>query len=274
MKSFAEQSIAWLVITSIVAVVTSYLTYKFIKHQEIIDTVKEQVRADILREIHRSNLETEKSKTDRIRRESLKWANPILGSVKDLNFRLNNILESEGYLALSTNYQAQINPNWSVTYDYFTNSTLYLFSQYFAWMRMLQEDISFEIFQSPAEKEKFFQAIDNVGHALRSFPPHYSCTGKDMQVFALQQRAIGELLIISEDNSKRCMTYPEFLIKLKKDTEFKKHLTPLKSLIENINPSDDCRWKRLTLTRNRLTELVNECENLLAIIKKTGERQL
>ena len=122
MKSFAEQSIAWLVITSIVAVVTSYLTYKFIKHQEIIDTVKEQVRADILREIHRSNLETEKSKTDRIRRESLKWANPILGSVKDLNFRLNNILESEGYLALSTNYQAQINPNWSVTYDYYIGS--------------------------------------------------------------------------------------------------------------------------------------------------------
>jgi hypothetical protein len=268
MQAFPEQSLAWLFLNTIVAIIASYLIYKFIKKQEIIDTVKEQVKADI----YKSNLEIEKSKTDRIRSENLKWANPILGSVKDLEFRLGNILEKQGYLALSTNYQTLVNPNWSVTYDYFINSTLYLFGQYFAWMRMLQDDISFEIFQSPAEKETFFQAIDNVGHALRSFPPHYSCTGKDMQVFALQQRAIGELLIISDNNSKRCMTYPEFLIKLKKDTEFRTHLKPLKSLIENVNPSEDCRWQRLTLTRNCLTELMKECEKLLAVIKKTGER--
>jgi len=274
MQSFAEQSIAWLILTSIVAVITSFLTYKFIKHQEIIDTVSEEVRADILREIHKSNLETEKLKTDRIRGENIKWANPILGSVKDLEFRLGNILESQGYLALSENYQIRVNPNWSVTYDYFITSTLYLFGQYFAWMRMLQEEISFEIFQSPAEKETFFQAIDNVGHALRSFPPHYDCTGNDMQVFALQQRAIGELLIISDNGSRRCMIYPEFLIKLKTDTEFLNHLKPLKYLIENINPSDDCRWKRLTITRKCLAQLIKECEKLLDVIEKTEERPI
>jgi hypothetical protein len=78
------------------------------------------------------------------------------------------------------------------------NSTLYLFGQYFCWIRMLEEELNFELFESQVEKDEFFFAVREVSKALSDFPPSYSCSGKDFQVFRLQQRVIGELCVVSD----------------------------------------------------------------------------
>lgn len=252
-QTFSDISIIWLLIFTLVSLVSgflsSWLTYRFIKRRELIDIQK---------------IESEKQKQERIRKEIIRWSNPVLSSVRSLQHRLRNILEHGGYLAMGKNHKERINPSWSISYEYFMSSTPFLFGQYFAWTQMLQDELNFELFETHTEKDTFFQAIRKVRSALSSFPPssRYTCKGKDTQVFSLQQRAIGELLIIREGNNTRCMSYPEFVEKMK-STEFQYHFQPLVNLLDGVCPDDDCRWKRLEATAAALEDLEKVCNDLL-----------
>ena len=77
---FVENSIVWLLLSAFVAIlsgfVSSWLTYRFVKRKEMLDTLE---------------LERESEKYDRIRQEVTRWANPILAAVKELESRLRNI---------------------------------------------------------------------------------------------------------------------------------------------------------------------------------------
>ena len=232
-----------------------------LKHQYVIET-----------EHFRSQLQTETLSDERIRQEILLWANPILGTVQSLGFRLFNILEREGYVALNKHYDRKTHTQWSMSYDYFMNSTLYLFASYFCWVRMLQDRLNFELFRTQAEKDKCFSAIDGVNSALRKFPPPYECKGPDTQVFNMQQRIIGEMLIVQERNHPACMTYNEFLTRLQ-DKQFAERLAPIRNLLKNMNPQEDCRWKRLKATRHALTDLESYCKELLNIQKLREEKE-
>lgn len=186
------------IIAIISGFVSSLLTYYLITRQQMKYKIK---------------LETEREKKERIRQEVVRWANPILSCVRELKNRLDNILELEGYFVLSKNCEGEINPNWSITHDYFLNSTLFLFGQYFAWIQMFRNELSFELFESQKEKDEFFTNIRKVSKSLRDFPPYYICKGKDVQIFALQQKTIGDLFIVlNEVNERECMNYPEFLL--------------------------------------------------------------
>jgi hypothetical protein len=153
-------------------------------------------------------------------------------------------------------------------------STIYLFGQYFAWVRMLEESLRQETFQAQQAKDDLFDCIDEVGKCLRRFPAGQR--GKDRQVFQLQQRAIGELLILHEADSRRCMSYPEFVEKWRGDDQgFKLHLKPLEYLLRDLHPGDhtangepwedDPRWARLSCTENKLDKLRCYCEKLLGL---------
>lgn len=254
-QTFGDTSIVWLLIFTVVSLISgfisSWLTYRFIKRRELIDIQK---------------LENEKQKQERIRHEIIRWSNPILSSVQSLQSQLRNVLEKSGYLAMRKDYKRQVNPNWSISYDYFMSSLPFLFGQYFAWLRMLQDELNFELFETQNEKDLFFQAIYNVSRSLSSFPlsNNYDCKGKDTQVFSLQQRAMGELLIVREGERKRCMSYPEFLESMG-NKNFQHHFQPLITLLDGIRPDDDCRWKRLEATAIALKDLEKVCKALLNI---------
>jgi len=250
-----ENSVAWLLLSSIFAVCASYLTYHFITKKEIQERIEREVEAEYKKQISIKKAEAEASKQERIRSELARWSNPLQAAVDNLYFRLDNLLNQQAYLALSEKNADQIDPNWSIDYDYFLNSTLYLFAHYVAWIDLFEKELSIELFKSYDEKEKLLESIRVVRSCLSSYPTKYNCYGKDVQVFSLQQRAIAELLIISENGSKGCMKYPEFLKNLKKDDDFRYHFKPLQALIEDITPDGDCRWKRLEATMNALREL-------------------
>lgn len=253
LEAFEGNSIAWLFLSSIVAIisgfVSSWLTFYYIKRRELIE---------------KSDLEVQLKKEERIRQEVIRWSNPILASVKELKGRINNIID-EGYLALNKEYKDQVNPNWSISYDYFMNSTLYLFGQYFCWIRMLEEELNFELFESQTEKDDFFRVMKKVSNSLSTFPPRYSCIGKDMQIFRLQQRVIGELCVIVDANDRRrVISYADFLRKMEGgDDSFKLHFYPLRNFLEDISPKSDCRWKRLLATQQALNELESQCIEIL-----------
>lgn len=241
--SFPEFSVAWLLLTTLVSALVSYVF-------KIAGEAAER--------------------RERVRQDTLRWANPILGAVNDLKHRLDNILDAAGHDALREGYNGQT-PEWSVTYDYFMSSTLYVFGQYFAWVRLLQEEMNPEVFPSRQAADTFFRAVWNVADCLLEWPPtRYSCADKrrDTQLFSFEQRAIGELFILRHPDTGRrwCMSYPDFLQK-KDDPQFVPHLEPLLSLLKNlsVDSEGDCRWSRLVATRQALGELRDHCERLLRV---------
>ena len=231
-------------------------------HKLELQTIKDQQIAEF-----KSQLQTQDASKERIRAEVVRWANPILGAVDTLDSRLANILEKKkkGYLALRKNFS---HPKWSITYDYFMSSSLYSFAIYFSWVNMLRETMSFELFRSQQEKDDFITAIDAVSSALRAYPPKkYSCEGPDVQVFAMQQQAIGEAMVHSTGERPSCMSYNEFLTTLE-EPHFAERLVPLRALLDEVTPQDECRWKRLEATHSALRALRIYCRQLLNLGEK------
>ena len=58
-------------------------------------------------------------------------------------------------------------------------------------------------------------------------------------------------MLCNEDGSQQCMSYPDFQRKLN-EPQFSQHFMPLLALLEDVKPSDDCRWRRLQETRQAL----------------------
>jgi hypothetical protein len=267
-----------LVVTAVVSIVVSvgsaWLIFQLVKKREMAEGLrieieklelvkKPELAQALLNEIEsqreKLRLEQEKDRNERIRAEILRWANPILGAVEDLHKRLNNILCQMGYVALNPAYKES--PQWSISYDYFMQSTLYLFSVYFAYAEALQEELSFELFRDQEEKRELFNALASVGKALSDFPPSYSCTGGDRQVFHLEQRSIGSV-VLREDDRTRCISYPDFRDKLG-DIKFSLTLSPLQKLLEGVEPGSGCRWKRLDAVDTALAQVDEVCRKIL-----------
>jgi hypothetical protein len=236
------------------------------KHQFELSLAREKERADIEKERLIRSLDSESAINERIRREIVAWANPILNSVRDLNGRLSNILENKGYEALDETATPP-NPNWSISYSYFVNSTMYLFGQYFCWVQMLQQELSFEIFRSHELKDKVFVAIRAVSDALGNYPPEFDGAGNDTQVFRLQQRAIADVLATSRDTKRACLGYADFLAKY--PAELQSLCEPVKRLVDKVKPAER-RWNRLRAVHSALSTLEKECEALL----KLEDRQI
>jgi len=240
------------------------------QHQTALEELRVRSTYEIERVRHAQQAEMERFRTllqievasdERIRAEIVKWANPIFGAVSSLEGRLENIINNHGYLALKPGF-AQ--PGWSVTHDYFMQSTLFAFSEYFCWVRMLEERMSFEMFRSQEQKNAVFRAFAEVAAALRSFPPPFDCDGDDAQVFIFQQRAIGEMMMREIGGRPACLPYHEFEMKFQ-EVEVAARIAPLKSLLENLSPQSDCRWKRVSLTLTKLHDLGLVCRELLRL---------
>ena len=296
-------------ISIIASIVTAWLTFQFVKRRELAEALQNEARKlnlvkkpemalelenkvrelDLVRKpemaLELENqlrqqrelliLEDQRDRETRTRQEILRWANPILGAVEGLEARLKNILEDKLYLALDPRHagvERPVDPDWAVSYDYTMPSTLFLFGEYFAWIRLLQARLNFELFESQETKNRFFRAIWDVTKALSSWPKDdIKGSGQDAQVFYLQQRAIGELFIRGEGKNARSITFPEFLEALNGDQRFPALLSPLSVLLEGVERGMK-RWSRLEGTMKALQDLREECRDLLEL-KGGTERQ-
>jgi hypothetical protein len=199
---------------------------------------------------------------ERIRLEVLRWANPILGSVRSLRSRLENILDQDLYVALDRKAKWSLSEDWAMDRVYAVESTLFVFAEYFAWVQLLHERMSFELFESEETKDKFFNAVWKVSGALSKWPDsRVKGKGRDAQVFVLQQRAIGELLIVRDGENPRVLGYADFLERRNKPP-LKDMLAPLDALLSGLEKGTK-RWQRLQNTRTALVELEQRCNMLL-----------
>jgi hypothetical protein len=123
------------------------------------------------------------------------------------------------------------------------DSTLYAFAKYFCWMDLLSERLTFGFFDSLEARKEFFQAMWNPRGPLTRYPPLVPCSGHDAQVFAVQQRGIGEAMRVGQDGDIRCLSYAEFLIR-HQEPGLAAQLAPLRAFLEGLTP-DTCRGRRL-----------------------------
>ena len=84
----------------------------------------------------------------------------------------------------------------------------------------------------------------------------------DPQVFAMQQRALGESLAVREDGEVRCMRYSAFLQRWS-DAAFRCSFDPIVRFADRLEPTNAHRWKRLELVSEALKQLHDECARLL-----------
>ena len=207
------------------------------------------------------------ARNERIRQELIRWSNPISGSVDALRYRLENILDDGGYLALSSDWNNGEDSNWSITHEYLMSSTEYLFCQYYCYVELLREKLSFELFYNHREKDRFFEKTRAVGRALSDFPHEelelreFPKSG-DMQVFNLQQRLLGEIVMVRDGDMDRCMRYSEFLIG-RQELNSRGAFDPLVAFLKDLNPTNKHRWCRLVLMKSALDELGKECKTLI-----------
>jgi hypothetical protein len=222
-------------------------------------------------------LRQREARKERLREEVLRWANPILNAVLGLRSRLGNILEDKLCLALSSGSagaERPVNPDWAVSYEYVMPSTLFLFAEYFAWVQLLRERVSLELFESQESRDQFLQATWDVTSELGDWGKAGAKTadpeedsppaGPDTQVFALQQRAIGELVIDRDHDPPRIITYRAFLDSLETDARVASLFQPLRALVEDIEPGTK-RWRRLEATLAALGALETECRRVLRV---------
>lgn len=114
--------------------------------------------------------------------------------------------------------------------------------------------------------ERLFAALWQLSKALSSWPKEeVTRSGADAQVFALQQRALGELAIQRSSSEARPMSLPEFL-EAYDDGQgaFPVLLKPLRDLVEDVQLGTK-RWPRLSLILKELREFEEECERLLRV---------
>jgi hypothetical protein len=211
--------------------------------------------------LYKKKLDVTAKSDERIRAEIIAWANPIRDASESLKRRLHNILDNQGHVALTPGYA---NPEWSISYEYFQTSTLYLFGRYFSWIHMLRQELSFELFRSQQDREAFFKSIDRVSDAIANYDgPTYQGTGRDVQVFRLEQQAVGEYLALRVRGRRACCSYAWFTAHTG-DPDLQRLLKPLVNLVDRLQPGEK-RWGRLQAVHTAMEQLVQECDRVLKL---------
>jgi hypothetical protein len=316
---------------ALTALVVAFLAQRFFDHllktdlenhrdklKTELETHKNNLKIDL--ESHKGNLKTDAERAERIRIEMERWANPIIDAVRSLDHRLTNILDDGAHTALKRGGTYK-NLDWTITYDYFMPSTVFLFAQYFCWQRLLEESLRFDLFQSKDQKGSFLAASREVGECLSAWPigrisrldalkvdegdglfrlletPAEEKNQRppvqpgdvrtltedeikplkallkalpqgDRQVFRLQQRAMGETLIVDKSDGPASLRFAEFLDRSSNDS-FRARFTPLREFLEDLQPHTR-RWMRLKLLSGALAKLDRQCEQLLGPPKNSS----
>jgi hypothetical protein len=130
----------------------------------------------------------------------LSYLDPLLQSAYDLQSRLYNFLRPGGF-------RGGRDP------EYFTLHTLYLFADLLGWMEIIRRDLQFLDPRSVETTRELNSKLEHVRDRMAST----STLRDDLYIYRGQQRAIGELMIIEDENPSargprhRCMGYATFV---------------------------------------------------------------
>ena len=181
--------------------------------------------------------------------QNYKYREPLIRAAADLQSRIYNILKL-GFF--NYNY---INGD-DRQRNYAINNTIFLFFQFFAWTEAVRRDIQFISLDEDYKTGKLSE-LQNSIYSIMQTNKYESA----LMVFAGEQRALGEIMLKSQDGRAMCIGYGEFL-----KSEFKKSdplvlalTTDLISVAEGLKNANE-RLKQLqNVLIDLLTFLDPEC---------------
>ncbi len=167
---------------------------------------------------------------------------PLLAAAYELQARLHNILRkrfTEEYV-LGNKAEKQ---------DAALESTLYVFAQFFGWREIIRREIQFLRFLKDEETREIGQLLRDIGEAFLT-----DDFGRQFMIWRVEQRGLGERMIMTADGKTTCMGYATFI---EKRGTMKEWLDPLE---RDLRQMDDGGRARLTKLQHLLLELVQKLD--------------
>lgn len=167
---------------------------------------------------------------------------PLLAAAYELQARLHNILcnrFTEDYVL----------GNKAGKQEAALESTLYVFAQFFGWREIIRREIQFLRFLKDEETREVAQLLRDVGEAFLT--DEY---GPQFMIWRVEQRGLGECMIVSSDGKPTCMGFATFV---GQRATMKEWLDPLERDLRQMN--EDGR-ARLTRLQHLLLELVQKLD--------------
>jgi len=170
------------------------------------------------------------------------YREPLLAASYELQARLYNILQ--------LNFVAKYISGNKAKHDSAVDSTLYVFAQFFGWSEIIRREVQYLRFSKDEQTRE-------IGRLLREVAETFLADeyGTQFMIWRVEQRGIGERMIVSADDSVKCLGYASFV---KDRSAMEEWLSPLEHDLENVQ--DDGR-KRLTDLQHLLIELVRHLDN-------------
>jgi len=133
-----------------------------------------------------------------------RYRDPLLHAAYDLQSRCWNIVQQgflERYLQLGTQQEQH----------YAVENTVFLLAQYLGWTELIRQEVQFLDLGNKDRTRALRTLQDGIYSILQSDRGSF---GKRLRLFAGDQRAIGELMIVRPPGqTPRCLGYAAFLLK-------------------------------------------------------------
>jgi hypothetical protein len=171
------------------------------------------------------------------------YREPLLAAAYELQARLYNILQ----LKFVERY---ISDDTAGKRDPAIESTLYVFAQFFGWREIIRREVQYLRFSRDRHTREIGRLLQDIGETFLS-----DKYGSQFMIWRVEQRGLGERMILSADSKMTCLGYASFI---ERRPTMQEWLQPLENDLENLR--DDGR-KRLTELQHLLLELVRQLDD-------------
>ena len=172
-----------------------------------------------------------------------KYREPLIAAAFELQARLYNVLQLRFVEKYISNEAAGKR-------DGATDSTLYVFAQFFGWGEIIRREVQYLRFSRDRQTREIGQLLRDIGETFLA-----DSYGPQFMIWRLEQRGIGERMIETVNGQMACLGYASFV---KQRSTMDEWLTPIQRELENIQ---DGGRKRLTDLQHKLVDLVRHLMN-------------
>jgi hypothetical protein len=194
------------------------------------------------------NAKLTQDRDDRLARLELekviaKIRDPLLHAAYDLQSRIWNILR-QNFLAA---YLQRGDPREQ---HYAVENTVFLLAQFLGWTELLRQEIQFLDVGDDEATRRIRTLQDQLYTLLQT-----DKWGKGFRLFAGEQRAVGELMIVTKGDAPRCLGYAAFL--KSRDLSLDFWLDPIREDLKSMSLDIAPFRERLRAVQNALVDLLD-----------------
>ena len=227
------------IITGSVALVTSLIA----AGGAIYAAVRTTKNASAVKELEVANWRS--MEAFRLQKEVAKYKEPLASAAYDLQSRLYNILHLDFV-------QRFICTGSDRERGYAIDNTCFLFGQYMCWSELARREIQFINLGKDVETKALLHLQGDIARVWGT-----DNADSMLRLFAGEQRALGEELIISDGSVSRCIGYGAFLKRCPEETGL---MVLLRAEIASLETTLPRATPRLKAVQNALIDLLEQLD--------------